>query len=181
MRKVRGAKAKKYAKQFLTLVNLDQVPEIITKLETVATLMKKEKQFKNMLASPSFEDKERAGVIAYLCEKLGLSEEVKKFLNYLAQEGVLVGLSEIVRYINALYMELKKKIKGVVTSAVELPEAYKQKIVESLKAITGRDVELQYEVDPSLIGGVRVKVGSTMYDLSIKGQLGLLRDKLIKG
>jgi F0F1-type ATP synthase delta subunit len=42
-------------------------------------------------------------------------------------------------------------------------------------------VELQYEIDPELIGGVRVKVGSTMYDLSIKGQLGLLRDKLIKG
>jgi len=78
-------------------------------------------------------------------------------------------------------MELKKKVKGIVISAVELPESYKQKIIESLKAVTDREVELQYEIDPSLIGGVRIKVGSTMYDLSIKGQLGLLRDKLIKG
>lgn len=181
MRKVKGAKAKKYAKQFLSLVALDQVPEIVTKLETVATLMQKEKRFRNMLTSPSFNDEERIGIISYLCEKLGLPEEVKKFLGFLSMEGVLVGLGEIVRYINVLYLEAKKKVKGVVTSAVELPDSIKQKIVESLKAITGRDVELQYEVDPSLIGGVRVKVGSTMYDLSIKGQLGLLRDKLIKG
>jgi len=181
LRKVRGAKAKKYAKQFLSLVNLDQVPEVVSKLETVAILMQKEKQFRNMLTSPSFNDDERIGVISYLCEKLGLPEEVKKFLSFLSIEGVLVGLGEIVRYINALYLEAKKKVKGVVTSAVELPESIKQKIVESLKTITGRDVELQYEIEPSLIGGVRVKVGSTMYDLSIKGQLGLLRDKLIKG
>jgi ATP synthase F1 delta subunit len=181
LRKVRGAKAKKYAKQFLSLVNLDQVPEIAGKLETMALLMQKEKQFRNMLASPSFNEQERAGVINYLCEKLALPEEAKKFLTFLSIEGVLVGLGEIVKYINALYLEAKKKVKGVVTSAVELPESIKQKIVESLRAITGRDIELQYEIDPSLLGGVRVKVGSTMYDLSIKGQLGLLRDKLIKG
>ncbi|GAQ95326.1 F-type H+-transporting ATPase subunit delta [Thermodesulfovibrio aggregans] len=181
MRKVRGAKAKKYAKQFLSLVSLDQVPEIVAKLETMATVMQKEKQFRNMLTSPSFSDEERAGVISYLCEKLSLPEEAKKFLTFLSFEGVLVGLGEIVRYINLLYLEAKKKVKGVVTSAVELPDSIKEKIVEVLKSITGKDVELQYEVDPSLIGGISVKIGSTMYDLSIKGQLGLLRDKLIKG
>lgn len=181
MRKVRGAKAKKYAKQFLSLVNLDQVPEIASKLEKVSLLMQKEKQFRNMLASPSFSEEERVGIISQLCEKAGLPEEVKKFLTYLSREGVLAGLGEIVRYINALYLEAKKKVKGVVTSAAELSEDMKKKLIESLTAITGKEVELQYEVDPSLIGGVRVKVGSTMYDLSIKGQLGLLRDKLIKG
>ncbi len=181
MKTVRGAKAKKYAKQFLSLVNLEQVPEIVAKLEIIAQMMKKEKLFRNMLASPSFTDEERAGVIGYLCEKSGFSEEVRKFLTFLGQEGVLTGLSEIIRYITAIYMEMKKKVKGVVTSAVELPESFKQKLIESLKAITERDVELQYETDPSLIGGLRIKVGSIMYDLSIKGQLGLLRDKLIKG
>ncbi len=181
MRKVRGAKAKKYAKQFLSLVNLDQVPEVVVKLETISLLMQKEKQFRNMLTSPSFNEEERAGVIAYLCEKLGLPEEVKKFLSFLSVEGVLIGLGEIVRYINILYLEAKRKVKGVVTSAVELPESMKQRLIETLKIITGKEVELQYETDTSLIGGIRVKVGSTMYDLSIKGQLGLLRDKLIKG
>lgn len=181
MRKVRGTKAKKYAKQFLSLVSIDQVPEIVSKLETIAFLMQKERRFRNMLTSPSFNDEERLGVINYLCEKMALPEETKKFLTFLSVEGVLIGLGEIVRYINILYLEAKKKVKGVVTSAVELPETMKQKIVDSLKTIIGKDVELNYEIDPTLIGGLRVKVGSTMYDLSIKGQLGLLRDKLIKG
>ncbi|MCX8033848.1 MAG: ATP synthase F1 subunit delta [Thermodesulfovibrio sp.] len=181
MRKVRGTKAKKYAKQFLSLVNLDQVPEISTKLEKVALFMQKEKKFRNIITSPSFSDEERAGIIGYLCEKFQFPEEVKKFLYFLSLEGVLTGLDEIVRYINILYLEAKKKAKGLVTSAIDLPETIKQKIVDSLSIITGRDVELQYETDPTLIGGIRVKIGSTMYDLSIKGQLGLLRDKLIKG
>ena len=51
----------------------------------------------------------------------------------------------------------------------------------SLKEITGRDIDIEFVIDPALLGGVRIKVGSTMYDSSIKGQLGLLRDKLIKG
>jgi F0F1-type ATP synthase delta subunit len=53
--------------------------------------------------------------------------------------------------------------------------------VKSLKQITGKEIDLEFVMDPSLLGGVRIKVGSTMYDSSIKGQLGLLRDKLIKG
>lgn len=181
MRKVRGAKAKKYAKQFFGLVSIDQTPEIVTKLEDVALLMQKERQFRNMLTSPSFSDEERERVITEICQRTGLPEEVKKFLTYLSSEGVLVGLGEIVRYINLLYLEAKKKVKGIVTSATELSEEIKKRLAETLSSITGKEVELQYEVDPSLIGGLRVKVGSTMYDLSIKGQLGLLRDKLIKG
>lgn len=181
MRKVRGTKAKKYAKHFLSSVKVDEIPEILTKLEKVAFLIKKEKKFRNIIASPSFSDEERVEVISYLCEKLQAPEEVKKFLHFLSLEGVITELNEIVRYINTLYLEAMKKAKGVVTSAVELPESIKQKIKDSLGIITGKYVELQYEIDPTLIGGMRVKVGSTMYDLSIKGQLGLLRDKLIKG
>ncbi|MEN2986451.1 MAG: ATP synthase F1 subunit delta [Thermodesulfovibrionaceae bacterium] len=181
MRKVRGAKAKKFAKQFLSLINIEEVPEITSKLEAVATFMRKDRQFRNMLTSPSFSDEERAGVITYICQRLNLPEEVKKFLNFLGQEGVLIGLDEILKYVIALYMEMKRKVKGVIVSAVELSEAYRQKLIDLLKEITGRDVELKYEIDPSLLGGVKVQIGSTMYDLSIKGQLGLLRDKLMKG
>jgi F-type H+-transporting ATPase subunit delta len=51
----------------------------------------------------------------------------------------------------------------------------------SLKQITGRDVDLEYMIDASLLGGILIKMGSTMYDSSIKGQLRLLKDELIKG
>jgi F0F1-type ATP synthase delta subunit len=44
-----------------------------------------------------------------------------------------------------------------------------------------RDVDIEFVLEPSLLGGVLVKVGSTMYDSSIKGQLRLLKDELIKG
>jgi F0F1-type ATP synthase delta subunit len=50
-----------------------------------------------------------------------------------------------------------------------------------LKKLIDRDVDLETVLDPSLLGGVLVKVGSTMYDSSIKGQLRLLKDELIKG
>jgi F0F1-type ATP synthase delta subunit len=64
---------------------------------------------------------------------------------------------------------------------VQLSKEYEAQLAGSLRQVTGRDIDLEFVIDPSLLGGVRIKVGSTMYDSSIKGQLGLLKDKLIKG
>jgi F0F1-type ATP synthase delta subunit len=64
---------------------------------------------------------------------------------------------------------------------VEVGKEYEERLKSSLKKLIDRDVDLEYVLDPSLLGGVLVKVGSTMYDSSIKGQLRLLKDELIKG
>lgn len=179
MKKVKGVK--KYAKQFLGTVDLSGVPQAIEQLGAVAGLMDRERNFRNIMVSPIFSGAETGKVIDYLSRQLKMSDKTAKFLRYLAESGALHAMTEIVDAITTLYLEMKKRAKVVVASPVKISKSYEEKLISSLKQITGRDVDLEFLIDPSLLGGVRLQVGSTMYDGSIRGQLGLLKDKLIKG
>ncbi|MBF0557174.1 MAG: ATP synthase F1 subunit delta [Nitrospirae bacterium] len=179
MKKLKGVK--RYAKQFLSAVDLKEVPQGIEQLSAVSILMDKDKSFRNLMTSPVFSRDESGKVISYISGKLGMSDTVSKYLIYLVESGTIGALSGIITDIQSQYFEIKKRSKALVTTPVEIGKDYAAQLSESLKHITGRDIDLEFVVDPSLLGGVRIKVGSTMYDSSIKGQLGLLRDKLIKG
>jgi len=113
--------------------------------------------------------------------KLKMSGKAAKYLQYLVEAGSISALSEIIGAIQAQYLEIKNRSKAVVTTSVQVGKDYAAQLSESLKRVTGGDIDLEFVLDPSLLGGVKIKVGSTMYDSSIKGQLGLLKDKLIKG
>lgn len=162
-------------------VELNEAPQAIEQLHAVADLMEKDKKFRNLLAGPLFSEAESKQLIAALGLKLGMTATTVKYLQYLSAAQALGSLPEIVKAVVALYLEMKRRARAVVTSPVALGKEYEAKLADALKGVTGRDVDLEYVVDPSLLGGVRIKVGSTMYDSSIRGQLGLLKDKLIKG
>lgn len=179
MKKVKGVK--RLAKQFLNGVDISEVPQAISQMGAVAGLMEKDRNFRNMMASPVFSAEENSKVISYLGQKLGMTERTSKYMGYLFETGAMSALPVIVEAITDGYLEMKKRIKAVVTASAKISADYEQKIKDSLKHLTGRDVDVEFLVDPSLLGGVNIKIGSTMYDSSIKGQLGLLRDKLIKG
>ncbi len=179
MKKIKGVK--RYAKQFLSAVDLNEVPQGIDQLSAIADLMEKDKSFRNLMVSPVFSADEIGRIISYLSVKLKMSGKVAKYLQYLVETGSISALSEIIGAIQAQYLEIKNRSKAVVTTSVQVGKDYAAQLSESLKRVTGGDIDLEFVLDPSLLGGVKIKVGSTMYDSSIKGQLGLLKDKLIKG
>jgi F-type H+-transporting ATPase subunit delta len=179
LKKLKGVK--RYAKQFLSAVNLDEVPQGVEQLGAIANLMDRDKSFRNVMTSPVFSVEESGRVISYLSDKLKMSDKVSKYLVYVVESGAIGTLHEIIGAIQSQYFEIKKRSRAVVTTPVQVGKGYATQLAGSLKQITGRDIDLEFIVDPSLLGGVRIKIGSTMYDSSIKGQLGLLKDKLIKG
>ncbi len=179
MKKIKGVK--RYAKQYLSAIGLNGAPQGIEQLSAVAGLMEKDKTFKTLMVSPVFTDEENRRIIAFLGRKLKMADATARYLRYLAESRALVALPEIVKSIAALYLEMKKRSKVIVRTPVKINKAYEESLIGSLKRLTGRDVDLEFVMDPALLGGIRLQVGSTMYDGSIKGQLGLLKDKLIKG
>ncbi|HEX8947308.1 MAG TPA: ATP synthase F1 subunit delta [Dissulfurispiraceae bacterium] len=179
MKKVKGIR--KYAKQFLSAVDLNEAQQAIGQLSAVAELMEKDKKFRNIMTSPIFNEAEIKRLFEYMSQRLKMSDKTTKYLLYLSASGALHALSEIVKAIVGLYLEMKKRAKVVVTTPVKISKSYEETLIGSLKQLTGREVDLEYVMDPSLLGGIRLQVGSTMYDGSLKGQLGLLKDKLIKG
>ncbi|MGO9377092.1 MAG: ATP synthase F1 subunit delta [Dissulfurispiraceae bacterium] len=179
MKKVKGVK--KYAKKFLSNVEMVEIPQALEQMEAISGLMEKDKSFKTLLVSPLFTAEEKQKALAFISEKIKISDKVSKYLAYISDEKVLGGLPEIVLAINALYLDMKKRARAIVTSPVPFSGDFEQQLKQSLKQVTGRDIDMEFILDPALLGGVRIRIGSTMYDSSIKGQLRLLRDKFIEG
>jgi F-type H+-transporting ATPase subunit delta len=173
--------AKKYAKTFMSVVGIEEMPKALVELGVVDTLMQKSTEFRSLLVNPGFSAEERGKAFQQVAAKAGLSEKVVKFIMHITEIGVIRALSDILKIATALYLERMRRAKAVVMTPVEVGKDYEARLKASLKKLIERDVDIEYVIDPSLLGGVLVKVGSTMYDSSVKGQLRLLKDELIKG
>ena len=172
--------AKRYANALLRNVGIENAPQAITEINAVSNLMVKSKEFKSLLINPQFTSEEREKVIKQIAGRIKLSENTVKFIIYLSEVGVILFLPEIIRIATNLYLEKKRKAKAIVMTPIEIGKDYENTLRSSLKKVTDRDVDIEYVMDPSLLGGILIKIGSTMYDTSIKGQLRLLKDELIK-
>lgn len=173
--------AKKYAKMFVNTIGLDQMPKALAELGIVEQLMAGSAEFNGLLLNPAFSDADREKALKAVAARVGLSDKVLQFVINLARTGVIAALADVVRTATQIYLEKNKRAQATVLSPVELSPAHLDRLKASLKKLIDRDVDLETVLDPSLLGGVLVKVGSTMYDSSIKGQLRLLKDELIKG
>jgi ATP synthase F1 delta subunit len=173
--------ANRYAKALLRNIGIENAPQALTELISVNDLMVKSREFRSLLVNPRFTTDERAGIIKSVSERLKLSESTLKFILHIAEVGVIVALADIIRIATNIYLERKRKAKAVVMTPIAISIDRENTLKASLKRLTDRDVDLEYIIDPSLLGGILVKIGSTMYDTSIKGQLRLLKDELIKG
>jgi F-type H+-transporting ATPase subunit delta len=97
---------------------------------------------------------------------------IKNFLDLLVDHRRIIFLEDICRKYLVLLRELKQAVLAEVTSVVELTDEQKQAIRERVKQVTGaHEVDLETRLDPSLLGGVLIQVGSQVYDLSLRGQL----------
>ncbi len=172
--------AKRYANALLRNVGIENAQQAISEISVVNELMGRSKEFKSLLINPQFTSEDRKKVITQISEKIKLSENTVKFILHLSELGGILFLSEIIRIAINLYLEKKRKVKAVVMTPIEISKDYENALRSSLKKVTDRDVDIEYVMDPSLLGGILIKMGSTMYDTSLKGQLRLLKDELIK-
>lgn len=179
--KLQAALINRAARAFMNSVNIDLVPRCLEELTLLDDLLEKNKDIKGFFMNPLFSDDERERILNILMERIKLSDETLKFLRFILEEKAISGLSEIVRKITSLYLDKKRKAKATVVTPVSLESRYDERLRDSLRSLTGKEIDIEYVVDPALLGGIVIKVGSTMYDSSIRGQLRLLRDNLIKG
>ncbi len=165
----------------MSVVGVEEMPKALVELGVVDNLMQKSAEFRSLLVNPGFSAEERAKAFQQVAAKAGLSEKVVKFVMHLTEIRVVAALSDVLKIATALYLERMRRAKAVVMTPVEIGKDYEARLKSSLKKLIEREVDIEYVIDPSLLGGVLVKVGSTMYDSSVKGQLRLLKDELIKG
>jgi F-type H+-transporting ATPase subunit delta len=134
-------------------------------------------EIRRFLGSPAIDSGRKKEL---LLESLaGAHALTRRFVEVVADRG----RADLLPEVRAAYERLKEERQGVlvaeVTSARPLTSEARQRCAEALKKATGHPVRLSEKVDAELIGGARTQIGSQVFDSSVRGQLGLLRRKLL--
>ena len=174
--------ARRYAKALLLIGKEDGHTETYRKeLAGICVLIEKEKSLEQAINNPLYNAEGRKKVLVSIIEKMGLSGVMKSFLILLFEKGRFVYLSSI----NDFYQKLADELKGIsrasLVSATELSSETVEKIRATLSEKTGKDIILDVEEDPGLIGGIVTRIGDLVLDGSIKTQLLNMRESLKRG
>jgi F-type H+-transporting ATPase subunit delta len=171
--------ARRYSKALLLIGKEDgQAETYRQELEGLAELIEKEKALFQALTNPLYDAAGRRNVLEIVIKKLDLSKVMQSFFMLLFDKGRIVFISDI----NSFYQNLVDDLKGVarasLTSATELTSETIEKIRKSLSKRTGKDIVLEVEQDPGLIGGIVTRIGDLVLDGSVKTQLLNMKETL---
>ena len=147
-------------------------------LRDFLALLRESPQLGVLLGSPAVSRANKHGVAQALVERMGASRTLRNFLFVVIDQRRVGLLPEIQQAFEAQLDELEGVARADVRSARELNERERKQLRTVLERLSGRRVEANYELDPALIAGAVVRVGSTIYDGSVRTQLERLRAKL---
>jgi len=173
--------AKRYAKALSGILSLEALPEEIGRLEKFSLMIERDKKLRGFMNNPLFTEEEKKGLLEYLSQKLGFNEKTKDVLIKLIEERAFQALPLFVKFLNKFYSERRRLLKAVIVSPIPVDGGIVERITNALRNITNKDVIVDITLDPSILGGIIVRFDNTVYDLSIKGQLNLLKNDIIKG
>ncbi|MEJ2657768.1 MAG: ATP synthase F1 subunit delta [Desulfobacterales bacterium] len=174
--------ARRYAKALLIIGKEDGQAETYGKeLDEFAKMISKEKELAQAIVNPLYGASGRKKVLETVVGKVGASKVVSSFLLLLFDKGRFEFLSDINDFYQKLADELKGVLRASLVSASELSSETVEKIRTTLSKRTGKDIILQVEQDPGLIGGIVSRIGDLVLDGSIKSQLLNMRESLKRG
>jgi F-type H+-transporting ATPase subunit delta len=134
-------------------------------------------ELRELLRNPQLDPRARASALDDLLS--GGEELVRNFLLVLADKGRTGSLEEIAREFERLNAEHEGIVHAKLTTAVELSDEEAQTLLQQIEQASGRKVEAARSVDPDLIGGIVLQVGSHRLDASVRGRLERLRRELV--
>jgi F-type H+-transporting ATPase subunit delta len=144
-------------------------------LQAMRAMLRDSADFRRLIRSPVLSRDEQGKAIAALAETAKLSLLARNFLGLLAQNRRLFALPEMIAsFLNRL-AERRGEVTAAVVAAQDLTPAQRAAVDEQLRKAVGRKVAIDLQVDPSLLGGLVVKVGSRMIDASLKSKLHRLQ------
>ncbi|MFN3229304.1 MAG: F0F1 ATP synthase subunit delta [Asticcacaulis sp.] len=127
------------------------------------------------LTSPAFGADEKYGVLKALGEKAGFNALTLKAFGVLSENRRAADLAAVITGFERLYDRHRDVVGADVVSAVKLSQKQLDEVSAALRQAIGRDAEISTTVDPSILGGLKVKVGSRLFDASLKTQLDSLK------
>ena len=130
---------------------------------------------KRLVRSPVFSAGEQSKALTAILDKAGISGTSAKFLKVLTANRRLFAVTDVIRAFRALVANFRGEATAVVTVAEQLNDRNLDALKAALKSVSGKDVALNVKIDPSIIGGLVVKLGSRMVDSSLRTKLNSIK------
>jgi F-type H+-transporting ATPase subunit delta len=175
----RGA-ATRYARALFDVATKEgDVQQAGRDLQAFAALVAGNDMLARTLTNPAIPVQRKRAVVEQLLERSGgLSPIVSKLLLMLAERDRLALLPDLATAYETRLMDSARVVRAQLTTAVPLPADRVAALQQGLARASGREVQLEARVDPSIIGGAVARIGSTVYDGSVTTQLQKVRERL---
>ncbi len=144
-------------------------------LMTLARMRQGSEDLRKLIASPTFTAEQKGAAIAALAARADFSPTSAKFLGLLAVNRRLGALPAIVAAFSGLAAKYRGLVAAQVTTAVAMSAEQSAKLAAALRGALGKDPQIEAQVDPAILGGIRIRVGSRLYDASLKSKLDSLK------
>ncbi len=172
---IRASLAGRYASALFDLARDErQIDSVSKSLDTVKAALAESADFRAITTSPLINREEASKAIAATAGSLGLDPLTRRFMGVLARNGRLSQLDSVIRTFARLAAAHRGETTAEVTSAFPLNDDQLAALKSRLQANAGTDVAIDARVDPSILGGIVVRLGSRMIDASIKTKLNNL-------
>ena len=168
--------AGRYANALFDLASEENaIPATAKSLSDLQNMIANSEDLTRLLQSPVFKAEDQMNALTALASKAGVSGLALNFVKLLCEKRRLPALNDAISGFQTLVAEAKGEMVAEVTSSEKLTAAQLKDLQAALKTKLGRDVTLQTNIDPSILGGLIVKAGTTMIDDSLKTKLQNLK------
>jgi len=177
-----GSIARRYAKALLAIgIDNKQFERFGKELDSFTRLLLSSKELRDVLSDPSKKQSTRRAVVEALIKKMRPSPTIQSALLLLMDRGRMEYVPAIAREYQAMADKHAGRVRATVSSATKLDLGTVTRLKKALEKKTGKQVILEQNVDPDLIGGVVAQVGSLVFDGSIRTSLEQMRQSLLAG
>ena len=174
--------ARRYAAALADVVtSRGEAREVREELSGWDEMLRTNPQLLEVLRHPTIPQDQKRRVLDALIERARVRPTTANFLQVLLQNHRLADLGEIYRHFTQELDRRAGVVTAQVTTARPVPDAAQEALRAQLGQLTGRNVNLQFAVDEELIGGVVTRIGSTVYDGSVRSQLEQIKQRMAGG
>jgi F-type H+-transporting ATPase subunit delta len=166
----------RYATALFELARDEKAIDVVkVDLDRFDALLDESADLKRLIRSPVFTAEAQLKALNAVLQRAGISGIAANFLKVLTRNRRLFAVSDVIRAFRALVAKFKGEATADVTVAETLTDRNLDALKTALKSVTGKDVALNVKVDPSIIGGLVVKLGSRMVDSSLRTKLNSIK------
>ena len=166
----------RYAQALFDLAkDQNDVVKVEADLKSLKSAIAESRDLRVLLASPTFGAEDKGKGLAGLANAAGFTVTTKKFLGLLAANGRTAVLGAVINDFLRLASEARGEVQAQVTTALPLTAAQAKGVAQALRQALGKDPQIETRVDPALLGGIKVRVGSRLFDASLRSKLDSLK------